>query len=68
MTSVFQQDVDGKALENKKLLNRRNWCSVRERAAEEQLRFTLRVETLDHLGTVKYPLLVDSLKPAPREE
>ncbi|KAF9365180.1 hypothetical protein BGX34_011074 [Mortierella sp. NVP85] len=68
MTSVFQQDVDGKALENKKLLNRRNWCSVRERAPEEQLRFTLRVETLDHLGTVKYPLLVDSLKPAPREE
>lgn len=67
MTEIFQQDVDGQPLENKKLLNRRNWCEVRERVPEEQLKFTLRVENLDHVGTQKYPIVVDSLK-LPREE
>ncbi|KAF9899970.1 hypothetical protein BX616_002756 [Lobosporangium transversale] len=62
MTEIFQQDVDGSPLENKKLLNRRNWCEVREKRAEEQLKFSLHVENLDHIGAQKYRLFVDSLR------
>ncbi|KAG0246790.1 hypothetical protein B0O80DRAFT_496385 [Mortierella sp. GBAus27b] len=62
MTEIFHQDVDGKTLEHKKLLNRRNWCEVRERITDQQLKFTLRVENPDHVGTQKYPIVVDSLK------
>lgn len=68
MIKVFEQDVDGKPLEQKKLLNRRNWCSIRERVPEQQLKFTIRVENLDHVGTQGYRVVVDSLKQPPREE
>ncbi|KAI8606710.1 hypothetical protein EDD21DRAFT_78537 [Dissophora ornata] len=67
MTEIFHEDVDGKPLEQKKLLNRRNWCEVRERSSEQQLKFTLRVENTDHVGVQKYPIIVDSLRPTPRE-
>ncbi|KAG0366300.1 hypothetical protein BGZ54_005559 [Gamsiella multidivaricata] len=35
---------------------------------EGQLKFTLRVENVDHVGTKQYPIIVDSLQLAPREE
>ncbi|CAO3565933.1 unnamed protein product [Mortierella alpina] len=71
MSEIFHEDVDGAALENKKLLNRRNWCEVRETLEAEQLKFTIRVENLDHVGTKKYPIVVDrffAAAAAPREE
>jgi len=68
MTEIFHQDVDGTKLEHKKLLNRRNWCAVREQLQDEQLKFTLRVENLNHVGVQKYPILVDKLHTTPREE
>ena len=70
MTEIFHEDVDGSPLEKKKLLNRRNWCEVRELVGdhhhqkqhqEDQLQFTLRVENLDHVGVTKYPIVVDYL-------
>ncbi|KAF9135591.1 hypothetical protein BGW39_001917 [Mortierella sp. 14UC] len=65
MTEIFHQDVNGQELENKMLLNRRNWCEVRELSGLE-LEFTLRVENEDHSGTRKYPILVDRLEVASR--
>ncbi|KAG0360257.1 hypothetical protein BGZ54_009644 [Gamsiella multidivaricata] len=67
MTEIFNQDVTGDALEHKKLLNRRNWCEVRELSGME-LEFTIRVENLDHVGTKKYPVLVDRLESVEREQ
>ncbi|KAG0026777.1 hypothetical protein BGZ82_009301 [Podila clonocystis] len=67
MTEIFDKDVDGTPLENKKLLNRRNWCSVREYHEQSQLKFTIRVENIDHVGTQKYPIFVEPLTVAPRE-
>ncbi|KAG0336931.1 hypothetical protein BG004_007853 [Podila humilis] len=67
MTEIFDKDVDGSPLENKKLLNRRNWCSVRERHNENQLKFTIRVENVDHVGAQKYPVIVEPLTLVPRE-
>ncbi|KAF9570146.1 hypothetical protein BGW38_008777 [Lunasporangiospora selenospora] len=61
MTKIFPEDVDGSPLENQKLLNRRNWCSVRESEALEQLKFTLHVENVDHVGAKKYLILVNKL-------
>ncbi|KAG0290551.1 hypothetical protein BGZ96_005972 [Linnemannia gamsii] len=66
MTEIFHQDVNGEELEHKMLLNRRNWCEVRELSGLE-LEFTIRVENLDHSGTRKYPILVDRLEIAARE-
>ncbi|KAF9956054.1 hypothetical protein BGZ72_003080 [Mortierella alpina] len=68
MTEIFHEDVDGAPLENKKLLNRRNWCEVREAFEAQQLKFTIRVENLDHVGTKKYPIVVDRLFATPHEE
>lgn len=67
MTEIFNQDVTGADLEHKKLLNRRNWCEVRELSGLE-LEFTIRVENEDHVGTKKYPILVDRLEIAEREQ
>lgn len=67
MTEIFDKDVDGTPLDNKKLLNRRNWCSVREYHEKSQLKFTIRVENIDHVGTQKYPIFVEPLTVAPRE-
>ncbi|KAF9430810.1 hypothetical protein BGZ94_003599 [Podila epigama] len=67
MTKIFEKDVDGTPLENQKLLNRRNWCEVREHHEENKLQFNLRVEKLDHIGSQKYPIIVESLSAAPRE-
>ncbi|KAF9145749.1 hypothetical protein BGX30_007061 [Mortierella sp. GBA39] len=70
MTDIFDKDVDGSSLEKKKLLNRRNWCEVREllgdhhhqkQHQDDQLQFTLRVENLDHVNVTKYPIVVDYL-------
>jgi len=66
MTEIFNQDVTGEDLEHKMLLNRRNWCEVRELSGLE-LEFTIRVENEDHSGTRKYPILVDRLEVAARE-
>ncbi|KAF9102844.1 hypothetical protein BGX29_004111 [Mortierella sp. GBA35] len=66
MTEIFNQDVNGEELENRYLLNRRNWCEVRELSGLE-LEFTIRVENEDHSGTKKYPILVDRLEIAQRE-
>jgi hypothetical protein len=66
MTEIFNQDVTGEDLEHKMLLNRRNWCEVRELSGLE-LEFTIRVENEDHSGTRKYPILVDRLEVATRE-
>lgn len=66
MTEIFNQDVTGEDLEHKKLLNRRNWCEVRELSGME-LEFTIRVENEDHVGTKKFPILVDRLEIAERE-
>ncbi|KAG9327848.1 hypothetical protein KVV02_000294 [Mortierella alpina] len=63
MTDIFNQDVTGEDLEHKKLLNRRNWCEVRELSGME-LEFTIRVENEDHVGTKKFPLLVNRLEAA----
>ncbi|KAG0207139.1 hypothetical protein BGX31_002617, partial [Mortierella sp. GBA43] len=60
MIDIFNQDVDGKDLEHKKLLNRRNWCEVRELSGLE-LEFTLHVENEDHCGSKKFPILVNRL-------
>ncbi|KAI1313365.1 hypothetical protein EDD11_002675 [Mortierella claussenii] len=68
MTEIFQMDVDGRPLDNKKLLNRRNWCEVREKPELEQLKFTLRVENVDHVGATKYKIFVDSLRTSAHEE
>src|SRR5690554_5267069 len=57
MTEIFHNDVNGEELQHKKLLNRRNWCEVRELSGME-LEFTLHVEKLDHVGSEKYPVLV----------
>ncbi|GJJ68150.1 hypothetical protein EMPS_00496 [Entomortierella parvispora] len=67
MTEIFNQDVTGEDLEQKKLLNRRNWCEVRELSGFE-LEFTIRIENEDHVGTKKYPILVDRLEIAEREQ
>ncbi|KAG0254608.1 hypothetical protein BG011_005630 [Mortierella polycephala] len=68
MTEIFTTDVDGSPLNNKKLLNRRNWCEVREVYNDQQLKFTLRVENLDHVGVTEYPIVVDRLHAVPKEE
>ncbi|KAG0047316.1 hypothetical protein BGZ83_007614 [Gryganskiella cystojenkinii] len=68
MTDIFNQDVTGEDLEHKKLLNRRNWCEVREHTASLELEFTIRVENEDHIGTKKYPILVDRLEKVEREQ
>ncbi|KAG0003217.1 hypothetical protein BGZ80_005832, partial [Entomortierella chlamydospora] len=65
MTEIFHIDVDGCPLEKKKLLNRRNWCEVREQPTESQLTFTIRIENLNHIGAQKYPVVVKSLLPSP---
>lgn len=67
MTEIFTKDVDGSPLDNKKLLNRRNWCSVREYHDNSQLKFTIRVENIDHVGTQKYPIIVEPLTVVHRE-
>lgn len=67
MTDIFHQDVDGQDLEHKKLLNRRNWCEVRQLSGME-LEFTLHVENLDHVGSKKYPIRVDRLEGPEREQ
>ncbi|KAF9195462.1 hypothetical protein BGZ51_000037 [Haplosporangium sp. Z 767] len=61
MSDIFHKDVNGEELDNKKLLNRRNWCEVRELSGME-LEFTLHVEKLDHVGSEKYPILVERLE------
>jgi len=61
MIDIFHQDVDGKDLEHKKLLNRRNWCEVRELSGME-LEFTIHVENEDHVGSKRFPLAVDRLE------
>ncbi|KAF9427378.1 hypothetical protein BGZ94_005031 [Podila epigama] len=66
MTEVFHNDVNGEALERKYLLNRRNWCEVRELSGME-LEFTIRVENEDHSGTTKYPIVVNRLEVEARE-
>ncbi|KAF9317235.1 hypothetical protein BG003_001051, partial [Podila horticola] len=66
MTEIFNQDVTGEDLEHKMLLNRRNWCEVRELSGLE-LEFTIRVENEDHSGTKKYPVLVNRLEVEARE-
>ncbi|KAF9305337.1 hypothetical protein BGZ74_010555 [Mortierella antarctica] len=66
MTEIFNQDVNGEDLEHKMLLNRRNWCEVRELSGME-LEFTIRVENEDHSGTKKYPILVNRLEVEARE-
>ncbi|KAF9577816.1 hypothetical protein BGW38_006733, partial [Lunasporangiospora selenospora] len=66
MTEIFNQDVTGEELEHKMLLNRRNWCEVRELSGIE-LEFTIRVENPDHVGTKKYPILVHRLEVSERE-
>lgn len=66
MTEIFNQDVNGEDLEHKMLLNRRNWCEVRELSGLE-LEFTIRVENEDHSGTKKYPVLVNRLEVEARE-
>ncbi|KAF9203287.1 hypothetical protein BGZ59_001724, partial [Podila verticillata] len=66
MTEIFNQDVTGEDLEHKMLLNRRNWCEVRELSGLE-LEFTIRVENEDHSGTKKYPVLVNRLEIDARE-
>ncbi|KAF9931996.1 hypothetical protein FBU30_009175 [Linnemannia zychae] len=66
MTEIFSADVNGEDLEHKMLLNRRNWCEVRELSGLE-LEFTIRVENLDHSGTKKYPIVVTRLETEARE-
>jgi len=61
MIDIFNYDVDGTELETKKLLNRRNWCEVRELEGYE-VEFTICVEELDHTGSKKYPLVVNRLE------
>ncbi|KAG0294719.1 hypothetical protein BGZ98_001681 [Dissophora globulifera] len=68
MTDIFNQDVTGEDLEHRKLLNRRNWCEVRELTAGVELEFTIRVENEDHVGSKKYPLLVERLEVGHREQ
>lgn len=68
MIDIFKQDVNGEELEHKKLLNRRNWCEVRELITGQELEFTIRVENIDHSGTRKYPLRVERLELATREQ
>ncbi|KAF9208504.1 hypothetical protein BGZ49_008588 [Haplosporangium sp. Z 27] len=68
MTDIFNMDVTGDILEHKKLLNRRNWCEVRELVSGQELEFTIRVENHDHVGTKKYPIRVERLESAKREQ
>ncbi|KAF9115270.1 hypothetical protein BGX27_008391 [Mortierella sp. AM989] len=68
MTDIFEKDVDDSPLEMKKLLNRRNWCEVREEPVGNQLTFTLRVENASFDGVREYPIVVDSLLASPRRE
>ncbi|KAF9354996.1 hypothetical protein BGX34_010709 [Mortierella sp. NVP85] len=63
MTDIFHQDVNGEELEHKKLLNRRNWCEVRQLSGME-LEFTLHVENLDHVGSKEFRIRVDRLEGA----
>ncbi|KAF9422644.1 hypothetical protein BGZ76_003759 [Entomortierella beljakovae] len=68
MIDIFHEDVDGSSLEYKKLLNRRNWCEVREKPSSNQIAFTIRVENTNNIGVRKYPIVVDSLTAARRED
>ncbi|KAF8976558.1 hypothetical protein BGZ46_008172 [Entomortierella lignicola] len=68
MTDIFHKDADGAPLEKKKLLNRRNWCEVREKPEASQLTFTIRVENVDHVGVQEYPVVVSSLVATCRED
>jgi hypothetical protein len=61
MYELFSKDVNGKELGDKKIIGRRNWCSV---ACDDQggLDFTLNVECEDHNGTVGYTVNVPRLE------
>ncbi|KAG0225677.1 hypothetical protein BGW41_004590 [Actinomortierella wolfii] len=63
MLTLFDKDVEGNERDDKKMYNRRNWCEVRELEGAE-LEFTIRVENMDHVGTKKYPTLVQRLEPS----
>ncbi|KAL1999901.1 hypothetical protein VTN02DRAFT_3718 [Thermoascus thermophilus] len=53
MIPIFTHDVDGKARNNKRLLPRRNWCSIREYQPGESaaLRRSTRPELTDSQGS-----------------
>ncbi|RKP24733.1 hypothetical protein SYNPS1DRAFT_7862, partial [Syncephalis pseudoplumigaleata] len=57
MYELFEQDVSGQPLEQKKLLNRRNWCSVVD-DGRGGLDFTINVEREEHDGSVGYTVNV----------
>ncbi|ORX79614.1 hypothetical protein K493DRAFT_293323 [Basidiobolus meristosporus CBS 931.73] len=60
MFELFTQDVNGKSRILKKILNRRNWCSI-DPTDSRDIRFTLFLEKEDHSGTVAYAVNVPRL-------
>lgn len=49
MLDLFHEDVDGKPLTEKKLIGRRNWCSVEPDSEKEgAIKFSLQVENEDY--------------------
>ncbi|KAI9592723.1 hypothetical protein BDF19DRAFT_450721 [Syncephalis fuscata] len=61
MYELFENDVNEQPLEQKKLLNRRNWCSVTD-DGQDGLNFTINVEREDHVGSVGYTVNVPALR------
>ncbi|ORX99117.1 hypothetical protein K493DRAFT_213159 [Basidiobolus meristosporus CBS 931.73] len=60
MIELFSQDVNGKSRMLKKILNRRNWCSIDPTDANGW-QFTLNIEKEDHSGTIGYVVNVPNL-------
>ncbi|RKP36140.1 hypothetical protein BJ085DRAFT_24061 [Dimargaris cristalligena] len=61
MLELFERDVDNKDLINRKLLGRRNYCTVSEDGSTGDLIFVINAETLDHRSSVPYQLNVPTL-------
>ncbi|KAJ3106287.1 hypothetical protein HDU96_008278 [Phlyctochytrium bullatum] len=60
MLETFKNDVDGKALKNTWLINRRNWTSISH--AEDSLQIVLRVENADRSKEpVPYAIMIPAL-------
>ncbi|KAJ1929128.1 hypothetical protein IWQ60_001436 [Tieghemiomyces parasiticus] len=64
MIDFFERDVDNTNLTNRKMLGRRNYCTVAEDGPSGDLVFVIHAETLDHRSTVPYQLNVPVLMPS----